>query len=88
MSTEDRDAREIVLGMSASARIRMASILGEVFSVLENIDVICPLSARVCSNFFAFTSLKALLGALDQAERGDAAEPTELPHTSRPEAPR
>jgi hypothetical protein len=64
------EPRLIAAGMSANTRMRMTALLSEMFDVLENRDVICPMYIPPCAAHLRFEELRSLLVALNEGKPG------------------
>ena len=62
----DPDVQEFVRGLSPSGRNLLISLLGELFNVLDNIDVYCELNIRACKERTDFGKLRQMLALLNQ----------------------
>lgn len=57
---------EVAAGISDSARRRLVPMLGEVFNVLDNMEVLCPNMAMYCREYVGFKQLRSLLVMLNR----------------------
>jgi len=68
---------QIVAGMSDYARGRLIALLGEVFNVLDNLDVVCPMYVPPCEAYLRFNELRELLRTLNNEDHAGPAAPSD-----------
>lgn len=75
MTTDDPAIEQIAAGLSENARRELVSLLGELFNVIDNLDVLCANPPPVCSDYMRFLRLRKLLAALGGQHRENPSVP-------------
>jgi hypothetical protein len=63
----DPDVEEVAAGLSPAARSTLTSLLGELFTVLDNMDTFCDQGVPVYTPSAGFGKLRQLLTVLNRS---------------------
>jgi hypothetical protein len=74
------DIKAIVEGCSPDARLLLLSLLSNVFSTLDNLDVLCPVIRPPCHDYLKFVKLRRLHAALHVQAARDRTAKANLPN--------
>ena len=65
METDSTDSvMEIVVGCTPNARNQLGHLLSELFRVLDNLDILCPVIRPSCHDHLQFKNLRRLYSVL------------------------
>jgi len=69
MTSQAEAIRIIAEGISRPVRLELIAMLKELFNVLTNLDVLCPVETPKCHAYLRFEKLNRLLAALLELEK-------------------
>lgn len=69
MVVQSEAVRIVAEGISRAARQELIAMLKELFSVLANLDVLCPIETPKCHTYLRFEKLNRLLAVLMELEK-------------------